>query len=80
MPEVGADGQPQPDRASSNDPRSKEPTVVGGGQAVLDQPPVPPTGATDSAIQPCTVQTGAADSTVQPEPLAAPSGTADSIV
>ena len=31
LPEVGVDGQPQPDRASSNDPRSKVPTAAGGG-------------------------------------------------
>ena len=29
-PEVGADGQPQPDRASSNDPRSGASTAAGG--------------------------------------------------
>ena len=49
-PEVRADSHPHPDRASSNDPRSKAPTAAGGGQVVTDQPPVPPTDATDSVI------------------------------
>ena len=53
-PEDGADGQPQPDRASSNDPRLNALTAVGGGQAKTDQPPAPPTDAADSAVQPST--------------------------
>ena len=61
-PEVGADGQPQPDRASSNKPRSKAPTATGDGQVGVDQPPVPPTDATDSVIQPSATPTGIADS------------------
>ena len=51
MPEVGADGQPQPDRASSNEPRAEVPPATGGGQAGTDQPPVPPTDATDCVLQ-----------------------------
>ena len=71
-PEVGADGQPQPDHASSNDPRSSAPTAAGGGQAETDQPSVPPTDTADSAIQPSTAPTCAADSTIQTEPSTAP--------
>nr|XP_020181309.1 eukaryotic translation initiation factor 5B-like [Aegilops tauschii subsp. strangulata] len=80
MPEVGADGQPQPDQASSNDPRSKVATAAGSGQAETDQPLVPPTDVADSAIRPSAVPTGATESTAQPEPPAAPTGTTDSIV
>jgi hypothetical protein len=36
MPEVGADGQPQLDRASSNEPRTRAPTAAGGDQAETD--------------------------------------------
>ena len=36
VPEVGADGQPQLDRASSNEPRSGEPAATGGDQAGTD--------------------------------------------
>ena len=32
-PEDGADGQPQLDRASSNEPRATDPTAVRGDQA-----------------------------------------------
>ena len=32
-PEDGADGQPQLDRASSNEPRASEPTAARGDQA-----------------------------------------------
>ena len=52
MPEVGADGQSQLDRASNNEPRSSAPTAAGGDQAETDQPSTPPTGTTDSANQP----------------------------
>ena len=72
VPEVGADGQPQPDSASSNDPRSSGPTAAGGDQAETNQLFVPPTGAADSAVQPFATPTAAADSTIQPEPSAAP--------
>ena len=51
-PEVGADGQPQLDRASSNEPRPTEPATTGGDQAETDQPAAPPTGATDSSDPP----------------------------
>ena len=71
-PEVGADSQPHPDRASSNDPRSSVPTTAGGDQAETDQPFAPPTGTVDSVVQPSAAPTGAADSTIQPEPSAAP--------
>ena len=37
-PEDGADGQPQPDRASSNEPRAIESTAAGGDQAETSQP------------------------------------------
>lgn len=80
LPEVGADGQPQPDRALSNEPRTKAPTVTGDGQAGIDQPPIPPTGATDPVIQPSAIPTAAADSSAQTEPPATSGGTADSSV
>ena len=51
-PEVGADGQPQLDRASSNEPCPTEPATTGGDQAETDQPAAPPTGATDSSDPP----------------------------
>ena len=51
VPEVGADGQPQHDCASNNEPRSSAPTVAGGDQVQTDQPTTPPTGTTDSANQ-----------------------------
>ena len=79
-PEVGADSQPQPDHASSNDPCLSAPTAAGGGQAETDQPSAPPTGAADSAVQPSTAPTGTADPAAQAEPSAAPTGTADSTV
>ena len=37
-PEDGADGQPQPDRASSNEPCATESTTTGGDQAETSQP------------------------------------------
>ena len=51
-PEVGADGQPQLDRASSNEPRPSEPAAAEGDQAETDQPATPPTGAADSIVPP----------------------------
>ena len=51
-PEVEADGQPQLDRTSSNEPRLSEPTAAEGDQAETDQPAAPPTGTTDSTIPP----------------------------
>ena len=51
-PEVGADGQPQLDRASSNEPRPSEPAATEGDQAETDQPAAPPTGTTDSTVPP----------------------------
>ena len=51
-PEVGADGQPQLDRASNNEPRPTEPATTGGDQAETDQPAAPPTGAADSSDPP----------------------------
>nr|XP_020182520.1 uncharacterized protein LOC109768189 [Aegilops tauschii subsp. strangulata] len=51
-PEVEADGQPQLDRASSNEPRPSEPPAARGDQAETDQPAAPPTGTTDSTVPP----------------------------
>ena len=51
-PEVGADGQPQLDRASSNEPRPSELAATRGDQAETDQPAAPPTGTTDSIVPP----------------------------
>ena len=39
--ENGADGQPQPDRASSNEPRAIESTAAGGDQAETSHPAAP---------------------------------------
>ena len=47
--EVGADGQPQLDRASSNESRLSE-TAAAGDQAETDQPAAQPAGTTDSTI------------------------------
>ena len=80
VPEVGADGQPQPDRASSNDLRSSAPTAAGGDQGETNQPPVPPTGAADFAAQPSAAPTGATDSAIQPEPSATQTSAANSAV
>ena len=52
VPEVGADGQPQLDRASNNEPHSSASTAAGGDQVEIDQPSTPPTGTTDSANRP----------------------------
>ena len=46
-PKDGADGEPQVDRASSNEPRATEPTAVGGDQAETAQPAAP---TSDTAI------------------------------
>ena len=51
MPDVGADGQPQPDRASSSEPCTKVPPATGGVQVGADPPPVPPTDAIDSVLR-----------------------------
>ena len=53
-PEDGADGQPQPDRASSNEPRATDPTVVGGDQAETCRPtaPTPDAGASSDPPNP----------------------------
>lgn len=46
-PEDGADGQPQPDHASSNEPRVTGSTTAGGDQAETSLPaaPTPEVGA-----------------------------------
>ena len=49
-PEVGGDGQPQPDRASSNDPRSSAPTAAEGNQAETNQPSALAAGAANSVV------------------------------
>ena len=46
-PEVEADGQPQLDRASSNESRPTEPAVARGDQAETNQPAAPTTGTAD---------------------------------
>lgn len=80
LPEVGADGQAQPDRASSNKPRTKEQAATGDGQAGTDQPPIPPTDATDSVLQSSIVPPFAGDPSAQTEPPAMPGGATDSSV
>ena len=80
LPEVGADGQPQPDRASSNEPCTKVPTATEGVQVGADQPSVPPTDATDSVLQSSAAPSAAGDSSAQMEPPAAPGGAVDSSV
>nr|XP_020164909.1 uncharacterized protein LOC109750353 [Aegilops tauschii subsp. strangulata] len=50
--EVGADGQPQHDRASSNKPRASTPTIAENRQAKTRQPTTPPAGAPDSTNLP----------------------------
>ena len=52
VPEGGAGGQPQLDRASSNEPRPSEPAATEGGQAETDQPATPPTATADSSDPP----------------------------
>ena len=53
-PEDGADGQPQPDRASSNEPRATESTAAGGDQAETSRPaaPTPDAGASSDPPNP----------------------------
>ena len=53
-PEGGADGQPQPDRASSNEPRATKSTAAGGYQAETSQPaaPTPDAGASSDPPTP----------------------------
>ena len=53
-PEDGADGQPQLDRASSNEPRATDPTAAGGDQAESSQPaaPTPDAGASSEPPNP----------------------------
>ena len=46
-PEDGADGQPQLDRASSNEPRPEKATVTEGDQTETAQPAAP---APDTAV------------------------------
>ena len=50
--EVGADGQPQLDRASSNEPRPTEPATARGDQAETNQPDAPGTGTADPSGPP----------------------------
>ena len=47
VPEEGAGGQPQLDRASSNEPRPEKATAVGGDQTETAQPAAP---APDAAV------------------------------
>ena len=51
-PEDGADGQPQPDRASSNEPRATDLTAAGGDQAETSWPTAPTTNAGASSDPP----------------------------
>ena len=51
-PEDGADGQPQPDRASSNDPHATESTAAGGDQAETAQPAAPTSNTAVSSDPP----------------------------
>ena len=53
-PEGGADGQPQPDHTSSNEPRATESTAAGGDQAETSQPAAltPDTGASSDPPNP----------------------------
>ena len=55
-PEVGADDQPQLDRASSNEPRPTQPAATGGDQVETDHPAAPASGTADSSDppSPCT--------------------------
>ncbi|XP_044337045.1 uncharacterized protein [Triticum aestivum] len=52
VPEVGADGQPQLDRASSNEPCPSDPAAAEGDQVETDQLAARPAGATNSTISP----------------------------
>ena len=51
-PEDGADGQPQLDRASNNEPRAADPTAAGGDQAETSRPTAPTTDAGASSDPP----------------------------
>ena len=51
-PEDGADGQPQPDGASSNEPHATDQTAAGGDQAETSQPTAPTPGAGASSDPP----------------------------
>ena len=51
-PELEADGQPQPDRSSSNEPRPTKPAVARGDQAETNQPTTPATGTADPSGPP----------------------------
>ena len=51
-PEDGANGQPQLDRASSNEPRATESTAAGGDQAETSQRTAPTPGAGASSDPP----------------------------
>ena len=51
-PEVRADGQPQLDRASSNEPHPSELAATEGGQAETNQPAAPATSAADPSGPP----------------------------
>ena len=53
-PEDGADGQPQPDHASSNEPRATDPTAAGGDQAETSRltAPTPDAGASSDPQNP----------------------------
>ena len=51
-PKDGADGQPQPDRASSNEPRATDPTATGGDQAETSRPTAPTTDVGASSDPP----------------------------
>ena len=55
-PEDGANGQPQLDRASSNEPHATEPTAAGGDQAETTQPaaPTPNAGTSSDPSNPST--------------------------
>jgi hypothetical protein len=48
-PDDTADSQPQPDQASTNEPRATAPTAAGGDQAETLQSAAPPSGAAASA-------------------------------
>ena len=53
-PEDGANGQPQLNRASSNEPRATDSTTAGGDQAETSQPaaPTPDAGASSDPSSP----------------------------
>ena len=53
-PKDEADGQPQLDRASSNEPHATDPTAAGGDQVETSQPaaPTPGAGASSDPLNP----------------------------